>query len=52
MHWSSWECCWVFLVVMPAGHSVAGGVDCHSAAGTVDAAGLGCDEGADHDSTD
>ena len=52
MRWSSWKCCWVFPVMVSAGHSVAGGVGCHSAAGMVDAASLGCAEGTDHDSTD
>ena len=30
-------------VVVFAGHSAVGGVDCHSVAGIVDAAGSGCD---------
>ena len=34
------------------GHSAAGGIDCHSAADTVDVADSGCAEGTDHDSTD
>ena len=38
-------------IMVSASHSAAGDVDCHSAAGTVDAAGLGCAEGTDHDST-
>ena len=33
----------MLLVMVSTGHSAAGGVDCHSAAGTVDAAGSGCD---------
>ena len=41
----------MFPVVVSAGHYAAGDVDCHSAAGTVDAASLGCAEGTDHDST-
>ena len=36
----------MFPVVVSADHSAAGEVDCHSAAG------LGCAEGTDHDSTD
>ena len=39
-------------VLVSAGHSTAGDVDCHSVAGTVNAAGLGCAEGTDHNSTD
>ena len=37
---------------MSAGHSTAGDVDSHSAAGMVVIAGSGCAEGTDHDSTD
>ena len=37
--------------MVSASHSTAGGVDCHSAAGMVDAAGLGYTKGTDHDST-
>ena len=37
---------------MSADHSAAGDVDCHSAADTMNAAGSGCAEGTDHDSTD
>ena len=36
----------MFPIVVSADHSAAGGVDCHSAVGTVDA------EGIDHNSTD
>ena len=39
-------------VLVSAGHSTAGDIDCHPAAGTVNAAGLGCTEGTDHNSTD
>ena len=46
MHWSSRECCWLFPIVVFAGHSVAKDVDYQSAAG------LGCAEDTDHDSTD
>ena len=42
MHWSSWEYCWVFAVVLSVDHSTTEGVDCQSAAGTVDVAGSGC----------
>ena len=35
-----------------ASHSTTGDVDCHSTAGTVDVASLGCANGTDHDSTD
>ena len=52
MHWSSWECCQALPVIVSAGHSTAGDVDCHSAAGTVDAARIDCAESTDHDSTD
>ena len=38
--------------MVSAGHSAAGDIDCHSAAGMVDVAGSGCAEGTDHDSTD
>ena len=38
-------------VVVFADHPVAEDVDCHSAAGMVDVAGLGCAKGTDHDST-
>ena len=41
----------MFPVVVSAGRSAARDVDCHSAAGIVDAAGSGCAEGTDHDST-
>ena len=41
----------MFPVVVTAGHSTARDVDCHSTAGMVDAAGLGCTEGTDHDFT-
>ena len=30
-------------IVVSVGHSAAEGVDCHSAASTMDVAGLGCD---------
>ena len=33
-------------------HSAPRNVDCHSTAGTVDVASLGCANGTDHDSTD
>ena len=52
MCWSSWECCWVLPVMVSAGQSAAGDVDCHSAASTMDVAGSGCAEGTDHDFTD
>ena len=42
----------MFPIVVFVGHSTARDVDFHSAADTVDAAGLGCAEGTDHDSTD
>ena len=35
-----------------ANHSAARDVDCHSATGTMDVAGLGCTGGTDHDSPD
>ena len=38
--------------MVSAGHSTAKDVDCHSATGTVDAAGTDYAEGTDHDSTD
>ena len=38
--------------MVSAGHSTAGDVDSHSAAGMVVIAGSGCAEGTDHDSTD
>ena len=37
---------------MSVDHSAEGDVDCHSIAGTIDTAGLGCVEGTDHDSPD
>ena len=52
MRWSSWECCWLFPIVVSAGHFAAGDVDFHYVVGTVDAAGSGYAEGTDHDSTD
>ena len=33
----------MFPIVVSADHSAAGDVDCHSAAGMLDATGLGCD---------
>ena len=41
----------MFPVMVSAGHSATGGVDCHSVAGMVDAAGLGCAKDTNHDST-
>ena len=38
--------------MVSADHSAAEDVDCHSAAGIVDATGSGCAEGTNHDSTD
>ena len=38
-------------VMVSVGHSTAGDVDYHFAAGMVDAAGSGCAERTDHDST-
>ena len=38
--------------MVSTGHSTTEGIDCHSAAGTVDAVGSGCAEGTNHDSTD
>ena len=37
--------------MVSTGHSAAGDIDCHSAAGMVDVAGSGCAEGTDHDFT-
>ena len=42
----------MFPVVVFADHSAAEDIDCHSAAGMMDAAGTDCAEGTDHDSTD
>ena len=42
----------MFLVVVSASHSAAGDVDCHFAAGMVDAARTYCAEGTNHDSID
>ena len=39
-------------VVVSARYSAARGVDCHSAAGTVDVVGSGCAEDTDHDFPD
>ena len=41
----------MFPVMVSAGHSTAEGVDWHSATDTVDAAGLGCTEDTNYDST-
>ena len=41
----------MFPVMVSADHSIAGDIDCHSTADTVDVAGLGCAEGTDHEST-
>ena len=38
--------------MVSAGHSAAGDVDCHSAAGMLDVVGSGCAEGTDHNSLD
>ena len=42
----------MFPIMVFAGLSTAGDIDCHSAAGTVDAAGSDCADGTDHNSTD
>ena len=42
----------MFPIMVSANHSAAEGIDWHPAAGTMDAAGLGCTEGTDHDSID